>query len=81
MTAANATVGATYTNNAQTFTVLDTITAGTLLQTTGTGDPLSSGTLTSLQAELVMPQLHTHQMWLHLKCRGWRTQLTHLELR
>lgn len=45
ITAANATAGATYQNNAQTFTVLDTIIAGTLLQTTGTGDPLASGTL------------------------------------
>ncbi len=46
ITSANATVGATYTNNAQTFTVLSTIASGTALFCTGTGDPASSGTLT-----------------------------------
>lgn len=45
-TAANATVGATYTNNAQTFTVVGTIAAGTQLVCTGTGAPTTSGTLT-----------------------------------
>ena len=43
---ANATAGATYTNNGQTFTVTSTIVAGTTLVTTGTGTPLTSGTLT-----------------------------------
>jgi hypothetical protein len=43
---ANATAGATYTNNGQTFTVIDTISSGTLLNTTATGSPASSGTLT-----------------------------------
>lgn len=42
----SATIGATYQNNAQTFTVLQTISSGMLLQTTGTGDPLASGILT-----------------------------------
>lgn len=42
----NATVGATYTNNAQTFTVLQTVSAGTLLFASGTGTPAASGTLT-----------------------------------
>jgi hypothetical protein len=47
VTAANATVGATYTNNSQTFTVLSTIAGGTLLFTSNTaGVPLASGTLT-----------------------------------
>ncbi len=46
VTSANATAGATYTNNGQTFTVSSTITAGTTLTTTGTGAPLTSGTLT-----------------------------------
>jgi hypothetical protein len=46
VTSANATAGATYTNNSQTFTVLSSITAGTQLATTGTGAPLASGTLT-----------------------------------
>lgn len=45
-TAANATSGATYTNNGFTYTVKKTLTAGTKLYTTGTGVPLSSGTLT-----------------------------------
>ena len=43
---ANATVGATYTNNTQTFTVSGTISSGTLLFATGTGAPTASGTLT-----------------------------------
>lgn len=46
VTAANATAGATYTNNAQTFTVLSTISAGTLLFTSSAGAPTGSGTLT-----------------------------------
>lgn len=46
VTAANATVGATYTNNGQTFTVLTTIAGATLLNVSGTGAPLASGTLT-----------------------------------
>lgn len=45
-TAANATIGATYTNNLQTCTVLKTIASGTTLYTSCTGNPLSSGTLT-----------------------------------
>lgn len=43
---ANATVGATYTNNSVTFTVMGTIAAGTLLWVSGNGDPSTSGTLT-----------------------------------
>lgn len=46
ITSGNATAGATYTNNGQTFTVIETITAGTILHTMGSGSPLSSGTLT-----------------------------------
>lgn len=46
VTAANATAGATYTNNGQTFTVVYTISGGTILITTQTGDPTASGTLT-----------------------------------
>ena len=44
--AASATAGATYTNNAQTFTVLYTIAGGTKLVCSGTGAPTASGTLT-----------------------------------
>ena len=40
---ANATVGATYSNNSQTFTVVNTITGGTTLVSTGTGAPALSG--------------------------------------
>ena len=43
---ANATLGATFTNNGQTFTVLATIAAGLLLFCSGTGTPAASGTLT-----------------------------------
>lgn len=43
---ANATIGATYTNNSQTFTVLATIAGGTQLVCGSTGSPAASGTLT-----------------------------------
>lgn len=47
VTAANATTGATYTNNSCTFTVWTTISAGTLLRTNaGNCDAASSGILT-----------------------------------
>ena len=46
VTSANATAGATYTNNGKTFTVSSTISAGTLLLVNGTGAPSASGTLT-----------------------------------
>lgn len=46
VTAANATAGATYTNNSQTFTVLTTISGGTTLVCSGTNNPTASGTLT-----------------------------------
>jgi hypothetical protein len=39
---ANATAGATYTNNSVTFTVVKTISGGTILQTTGAGSPNAS---------------------------------------
>lgn len=42
----NATAGATYTNNAVTFTVTSTVSAATLVYMTGSGAPLTSGTLT-----------------------------------
>lgn len=46
VTAANATAGATYTNNAHTFTVVETIVGGTTLITSGYDVPTASGTLT-----------------------------------
>lgn len=46
VSSASATIGATYTNNAQTFTVKNTISGATLLLCTSTGTPASSGTLT-----------------------------------
>ncbi len=46
ITAGNATIGATYTNNGNTFTVLDTIVSGTRLYTSGASAPQASGTLT-----------------------------------
>jgi hypothetical protein len=46
VTAANATAGATYTNNGATFTVVTTIAGGTTLVTTGTAAAAASGTLT-----------------------------------
>lgn len=50
VTSANATVGTTYTNNSQTFTVLATISGGTTLYMAGTGNPTASGTLTKTGA-------------------------------
>lgn len=44
--AANATAGATYTNNGQTFTVVSTIAGGLTLLGSATGAPAASGTLT-----------------------------------
>jgi len=46
VTSANATIGATYTNNSVTFTVVATIVGATTLLMTSTGAPLTSGTLT-----------------------------------
>jgi hypothetical protein len=46
VTSANATVGATYTNNGNTYTVLGTISAGTQLFTSQPLAPTASGTLT-----------------------------------
>lgn len=46
VTSANATVGATYTNNGQTFTVTTTIASSVTLTCSGTGTPGASGTLT-----------------------------------
>ena len=42
----NANSGATYTNNTNTYTVVNTVSAGTVLQCTGAGLPTSGGTLT-----------------------------------
>lgn len=46
VTSANATVGATYTNNAHTYTVVNTISSGTILFCSGSSAPSASGTLT-----------------------------------
>lgn len=46
VSAANATVGAVYSNNGHNFTVTATIVAGTTLGCTGTLEPQASGTLT-----------------------------------
>lgn len=46
ITSGSATVGATYTNNTQTFTVLKTIASATRIFMSGTGAPSASGTLT-----------------------------------
>lgn len=42
----SATAGATYQNNAQTFTILNTFSGALSFLATGTGNPLASGTLT-----------------------------------
>lgn len=46
ITSGSATVGATYTNNGNTYTVLSTIASQTYLACTGTAAPTASGTLT-----------------------------------
>ncbi len=46
ITSASATAGAVYSNNGQTFTVEQTISSSTRLVTSGSGNPMASGTLT-----------------------------------
>lgn len=48
VTAANATIGAVYSNNGFLYTVSTTITGGTTLNCSGTGTPSTSGTLTKV---------------------------------
>jgi hypothetical protein len=48
VSAANASVGAVYSNNGQTFTVLTTISGGTTLTCSQLGAPTASGTLTKV---------------------------------
>lgn len=48
VSSANATAGATYTNNSATFTVARTISGATTLLMTSTGTPAASGTLTKV---------------------------------
>lgn len=42
----SATIGATYTNNGNTFTIAETVASGVEIKATGNGDPLVAGTLT-----------------------------------
>jgi hypothetical protein len=46
ITSGSATIGATYTNNSITFTVAKTVSSGTTVIMSGSGNPLASGTLT-----------------------------------
>jgi hypothetical protein len=46
ITSGNATAGAVYTNNSQTFVVIQTVSASVSVQMVGTGNPAASGTLT-----------------------------------
>lgn len=46
ITTGSATTGATYTNNGNTYTILETVSSGTLIYLSGTADPTASGTLT-----------------------------------
>lgn len=48
ITSASATAGAVYSNNGQTFTVLNTISGSTQLIANGTGAPTASGSLTRI---------------------------------
>ena len=68
VSSANATVGATYTNNGHTFTVTGTIAAGKFLITTGTGAPSSSGTLTKSggtgDSTITFSAVNTGNPWL-----------------
>ena len=76
ITAGNASEGATYTNNTQTFTVRQTIAGATTLMTSGTGDPQASGTLTlatgtgnatlTFSAYSVAPRLVSQYLETHL---------------
>ena len=61
----NATVGATYTNNGITYTVSATVSAATQVVMTGSGSPLTSGTLTKASgtgdATLTFSQVYAPQ--------------------
>lgn len=46
VSSASATLGATYTHNSVTYTVVHTVSSANLIYLSGNGDPLSSGTLT-----------------------------------
>lgn len=48
VTSANATAAAVYTNNSNNFTVTNTIAGATVLQMTGNGAPVASGTLSKI---------------------------------
>jgi len=52
---ANATIGATYTNNGQTFTVMDTITAGTTLVTANLGNPYQIAVIDATHFNIPIP--------------------------
>ena len=73
VTAANATVGATYTNNGQTFTVLSTIAGTTTLTTVGTGNPAASGTLTKTSGTgdaTITFSAFAHNIEVRVNCTG-----------
>lgn len=80
VSSANATAGATYTNNSVTFTVINTISAGTQLFTTSGGAPQASGTLTkasgtgdatiTFSANQTLASYSTPANVLYLKLKG-----------
>ena len=73
VTAANATVGATYTNSGYTFTVLSTIAGTTTLTTVGTGTPAASGTLTKASGTgdaTITYSAFAHSIEVRVNCMG-----------
>ena len=69
----NATTGATYTNNGYTFTVVTTASSATLLFTTCTGFPTSSGTLTKSGGTgdaTITFQAYASPLWMQIEMVG-----------
>lgn len=70
---ANATAGATYTNNGQTFTVKKTISSGSLLQCTSPGAPQASGTLTKASGTgdaTIAYTSYINPLWIRVRLVG-----------
>lgn len=73
ITSGNATAAATYTNNGITYTVVDTIAAGTRLYATGNANPLTSGTLTKASGTgdtTLTFQSYRRPLYLRVKMAG-----------
>lgn len=74
VSSANATVGAVYTNNSVSFTVVNTISSGTLLLATGKSAPQTSGTLTKSSGTGDSTITFSSALSIEQAGNVWRTQ-------